>query len=195
MLALHKFPPILVNDSMPIGNKATVSNDEVPLDTEEQIRDVYGERFCNTVGIENILKMPRVTAESLNLQNPGKYPSQIVLVDFLKEASAVKGLDGCKRPFIAIRMEYYDNRENKIVKYVELIFKRYSIDGDGGKGQLHENTYVSALDNMCDDGRVRESVFYQTGGTQDWSHMKVLMDGQLVRTALMKDRGGFVRKI
>lgn len=41
----------------------------VTLETEEQIRKVYGEYFCKIAGIENLLKMPHVTAASLNIDS------------------------------------------------------------------------------------------------------------------------------
>lgn len=177
---------------MPLADKSV----PVLLETEEQIRNVYGDWFCNTVGIENLIKMPEVTAESLNLHIPKKYPRNTVTVELFKGiSSGVKGFDCFNRPFIAILVERYDNRENKIFKYVEVIFKRYSINFDGGKGKLHEDNYVSALENTCDDGQSRESVFYQTGATYDWNHLRKLLGGEPIRTTLMEYSEGYVRKI
>lgn len=169
------------------------ANDEIPLNTEEQIRDVYGDWFCSKVGIKYLLQMPQVTAGSLLLQTPPEYPKNMVLLQYLQKDSVVKGLDGWNRPFIAIKIEQYNNKENKIYKYVELIFKRYSIADAGKKGAPHENNYVSALSNMCDDGISRDSMIYQTAKKQDWTRLGDLMEGKLVRTSLMGSIQGYIR--
>lgn len=200
----REFGELTTVDSIDIP-KNIPYNDQVPLDKKKQLREVYGDWFCDTVGIDNLKKMPRVTAESLNLQNASKYHSNTVLVDAFKKAvkdketSAVKGLDGYDRPFIAILMQGYDKTENKLVNYVELISKRHSIRDFGDKEQRQKNKYISALYNMCDDGKSRQSVFYNDNlflshlKDRNWDLLKKLLGGEPVRTYYMTD--GFVSKV
>lgn len=150
---------------------------------KKEIEDFYGSLFSNIVGAERILSLPTVTAIDLSLENPGKYPQCTVLTKHLPNLSAVRGMDGWDRPFIAIKIEVFDYSKKKICEVVELIFKRYGIKGDGKKGRIHEDNFVTALTNRGGDGETYNSTLYSSGGMIDAQIQAVrdLLDGKEIK--------------
>lgn len=153
-----------------------------PEETEERLRQEFGDWFCNTAGVDNLKKMPRVKAESLKINNENECRRNIVLIEYLKEHSAVKGVDGSGYPFIAVRTQHFDDKKKELFKCVELIYNRSAF--------VKKDDYVSAVDNLCDDGKSRPSVFYLDESKQDFSRLKNFLDGERLRTSLMKT--GFI---
>jgi hypothetical protein len=157
---------------------------EIMIETQEGMLEIYGASFCDKVGIENLLKMKTVNVEDLKV-TPGKYNRfDFSNYDF-GPYSAVKFIDQFLRPGIAILLKGYDYWNERWFTTVEVIQKRYSLDGDGGKGKLHESNFVSAQESESSDGFRRESIFYRSGATYDFTKMKEALSGELFRTQLM----------
>lgn len=139
------------------------------------ISDIYGEVFTGIVGGNKIFDIPEMDARELHLDNPGEYPEDRVTPGLFK-AATTRGIMGDGRPFIAIKVELLDPATGAVVaKVVEVIFKRYSLQGDGGKGQAHEHHYVSVQSNRGDDGKRYPSLF-QPEGRMDKAQMEALRD-------------------
>lgn len=132
-----------------------------------EIEDSYGNWFCSIVGVERIYSLAVVEAQELDLAKDGKYPEGVVKPSMMKELSAVRGIMGSNRPFIAIKIEILDPTTRKVEGVVvELIFKRYSLDREG-KGSIFEHNYVTALSNATEDGTAFRSCLYNSGGMID----------------------------
>lgn len=136
---------------------------------KEVIRDNYGDSFTDIVGAELIDDLPEVPAKQLNLHSgEGKYAPACVKPEDLGEFSAVRGIMGSGRPFVAIRVEIIDKAKQTVIdKTVELIFKRYSLGGDGKRGALCENNFVTALSTLGESGKTHRSYLYSSGGMSE----------------------------
>lgn len=130
-----------------------------------KIENNYGALFSKIIGTDKIYQLPEVQAKDLKLEKDPKYPQGVVRPSMLGEHSAVRGIMGSNRPFIAIKIELLNAETKKVYGVVvELIFKRYPIDGDGGKGAYYENNYVTALNNASESGESYPSMIYGSGG-------------------------------
>ena len=150
-------------------------------DRKKEVRETYGEWFSNIVGVDRIFQLVKVEAKDLNLEAEGKYPQGVVRPSMLKDLSAVRGLTGWKRPFIAIKVEVLEPETKKVVGvFVELIFKRYGLDGDGKPGSIFEDNYVTALSNSREDGTRIESCLYCAGGmtSKQITAVRELLEGK-----------------
>lgn len=133
---------------------------------EEVIRNTYGDTFTDIVGAELIDDLPEVPAEQLNLHigNIG-CPVARVKPDDLGEFSAVRGIMGGGRPFVAIRVEIIDKAKQTVIdKTVELIFKCYSLDEEGKKGARGENDFETAVTNLGESGKQYLPYLCSSGG-------------------------------
>ncbi len=129
------------------------------------IEATYGSHFCKIVGIEQIYLLAQVEAKELSLESHSKYPEKVVTPKMLGQHSAVRGITGQQHPFIAIRIDVLDcDTKEKVDEVVELIYTRHSLKGDGGKGRIHENNYVTALTNTSANGKTLNSFLYSSGG-------------------------------
>ena len=149
-----------------------------------EIEDAYGADFSNIVGLENIYSLTEVQAKDLGLENDAKYPSNIVTPSMLSDHIAVRGLMGSYRPFIAIKIEVLDPRtKQRIDTVVELIFKRFSLKGDGAKGRCREDSYVTALYNISEKGKSLRSFLYSKGYMIETQKAAVrdLLDGKTIK--------------
>jgi hypothetical protein len=158
-----------------------------------EIKNMYGEWFCNIVGIENIYSLTQVEAKDLNLEGNSKYFQDTVKPSMLKEP-AVRGIMGNNRPFVAIKLEMLDSETKKVMHVVvEVIFKRYPLTGDGGKGCQHENNYVTTLSNLTEKEVKVSSYLYSSGSMRDQHIMalKDLLEGKTVRAPV---GDSFIRK-
>lgn len=155
-----------------------------------KINDLFGKVFCQGVGEHNILQLPVVQAEDLNLVKTSKYPECRVTISMLKGKSAVRGLmtmdydEIMQRPFLALHVDILTKEGNKLQEVVELVFKRYPIETDGGKGCMHEHNYVTALTNLADDGRGFRSYLYSSGGMtpEQIQAVRDLLEGKEILT-------------
>ncbi|MCH9609196.1 MAG: hypothetical protein S4CHLAM45_04180 [Chlamydiales bacterium] len=145
----------------------------------EEIRGKHSTGFITAVGIDRIMMAPIVTAEALGLNTKDRYHEKIVIPDMLGDESVVRGVDGNERPFIAVKVEILDPKKQKVSEMVEVIYKRYGLNSDGENNGIHENNYVTALQNKCDDGSTCESVFQLHRGSLTGKQMEKL--GQLLK--------------
>ncbi len=78
---------------------------------------------------------------------------------------AVWTMDGRQRPAVALKLELLDaETEEKITDVAEVIFKRYGLNGDGGKGSTNENNYVTSFDIWGSNGKTYDKLLYSSGG-------------------------------
>jgi hypothetical protein len=149
---------------------------------KEEIKGVYGTDFCKIVTVKKIYFLAKVKANALGLENDDKYPNNVVTPAMLNGRRAVRGVMGSLRPFIAIKIDVLDSKtKEKIDVVVELVFKRYSLKGDGAKGGYMENNYVTALSITSEQGKSWNS-FLSSG---EMSHKKMaavkdLLDGKTI---------------
>lgn len=172
-----------------------LSYDDVPLRSENDLRTVYGDTFCNVVGIKNLKEMPGMKASAVNLIVHSSYPENLVSVDLLDGNSAVKGIDSLNRPFILIKAKYYDSVDNKTVECVEVIFKRHPLHSSGGKGKAYEDRYVSAKLNLCNDNKYRVSAFANQCATLDWEKLKKFMAGEPVGIDSIEVKDSYIQRV
>lgn len=148
-----------------------------------EIEDAYGTDFCNIVTIKKIYSLAKVEANALGLENDSKYPNNLVTPAMLNGRSAVRGLMGSLRPFIAIKIDVLDSKtREKIDVVVELVFKRYSLKGDGAKGGYMENNYVTAFSITSEKGKSFPSFLYGSGGMsrEQMTAVKDLLDRKTI---------------
>ena len=69
---------------------------------------------------------------------------------------------------------------------IVLVMKRYSNTGDGKRGRLHENNYVTSLWYIDDIGVQHNSYLYQSGGMSpnELMAVKSLIEGETVRSPI-----------
>lgn len=148
-----------------------------------EIENAYGTDFCKIVTVKKIYFLAKVEANALGLENDSKYPNNIVTPAMLNGHRAVRGIMGSLRPFIAIKMDILDSKtRKKIDVVVELVFKRYSLKGDGAKGQLMENNYVTALSITSEKGKSFPSFLYSSRGMshEQMADVKDLLGGKTI---------------
>jgi hypothetical protein len=161
---------------------------QVVAEKKQKIVDDYGPVFCEYVGKDRLCQMEEFKAEQLHLVEPGKYPHGIVRPSYLQGRAVVRSEDGWRRPLIAMRVELLNEAKVRIAEVVEVIFKRYSVrdedgtSGDSAKGKLHENNWVSAEQNITEDGREFSTALYGTAGMRDYNmeDVKRLLDGETI---------------
>jgi hypothetical protein len=156
---------------------------KVETNRKAEIESAYGTDFCTIVTVEKIYSLPKVEAKTLGLENDSKYPSKVVVPSMLNGPCAVRGIMGSGRPFIAIKIDVLDSKtKEKIDVVVELVFKRYSLKGDGGKGKYMENNYVTALTNTSEKGKTLPSFLYGSRGMskEQMAAVKDLLDGKTI---------------
>lgn len=175
--------------------KDPLSYDEVPLKSENDLRSVYGDTFCNEVGIDNLKNMAGMKAAAVNMVVHSDYPDNLVTVDLLDNNTAVKGIDSLNRPFILLKAKYFDSVDNKTVECVEVIFKRHPLHSSGGKGKAYENRYVSAKLNICSDRKSRPSAFVTQGTTFDWEKLKKFMNGEPVGINSIEVKDSYIQRV
>lgn len=123
-------------------------NKQMPLKTEEQIRNVFGDWFCKIAGMQNLLKMKSAPPEFIyNLELDENGTNKIVALP--KGVSNYIGISKDKRPFIAISVSTVKPSSGDILyNNVEIIFKRDAY----GK----QDDYVCFKENLSDDGKNHE---------------------------------------
>ncbi|MBS0656262.1 MAG: hypothetical protein JSR46_10825 [Verrucomicrobia bacterium] len=149
-----------------------------------EIEDTYGPDFCGIVGTEKISALFKVTAKDLNLENDGKYAQNCVKPSMLQGHSAVRGIMGSNRPFIAIKIDILDPKtKERVDVVVEVVFKRYALDGSGGKEKFDENNYVTTLITASEAGKQWNSFLYATGGMtrEQIAAVGELLDGKEIK--------------
>ena len=132
---------------------------------KNEVQTHHSDTFIQRVGLEILIGIHVVEAKTLGLHVKRKYPENIVIPAAMGEYSVLRGLDACNRPFIAIKVDLFDSTTKKqVTQVVEVVFKRYSLSGDGKNGNLHGNNYVTALNNTDGDGNSYQSGLYAGGG-------------------------------
>jgi len=172
-----------------LGNDLHVGTVSKVVDKEREIRKQiiesnYGPLFSEIVGPDRIDALPEMMAADLNLKKDSKYCSKVVAPSMLKENSAVRGVLGSGRPFIAIKVEMLDSQTKEVVDtVVELVFKRYPLKGDGGPNRVYENNYVTALINISDKGISYPSTLYGSCGMSNIQieALRELLDGKEIK--------------
>ncbi|GAB4230732.1 MAG: hypothetical protein Tsb0021_08880 [Chlamydiales bacterium] len=129
-----------------------------------EIKEHHTETFIESIGLTALAKLPKVSANQLQLHIERKYPQCIVKPDMLDKENGVRGIDGLKRPFIALKIDLLETTTlKKVTTIVEVIFKAYSLDKDGKNGTIFSNTYWTALVNQDKKGQIYTSGLYSTG--------------------------------
>ena len=153
----------------------------------QKVKDIYGQWFSDLIGLERLCNLPEVPASQLGLADADKvkYPSNLVLPSHFSQASAVRGIMGSQlpRPFVAVKVTMFDPTTHKVVATVaELIFKRYAINADGGRGRLFEDNYVTALHCKSSNGEQFPSNLYASGGmtAAQLTALKDLLQGKTI---------------
>lgn len=152
------------------------------------IEDIYGRLFSNIIGKERLFNIPCLYAEDVHLEKDDKYPS--IKLEALKEHSAIRGITGSQRPFIAIKVEILNEATHEVEDvYPELICKRYPIDGDGRKGGDHEDNYITAVSTVSQKGKTYTSKLYSTGGMSEvqMEAVRDLLKGKEIKSPFGKD--------
>ncbi len=134
---------------------------------EENLEIEFGTSLCTALGHDTIDAIPEVPAVKLGLKNQEQYHPRTVRPTSLGKEIIVRGKDGWNRPFIAVKCDVLDERLQKVAELVEIIHKRYPLDGFGGKGKEHENSYVSGFNNIDSKGQEHFSVMPATARFQD----------------------------
>jgi hypothetical protein len=150
---------------------------------QKEIETHHHASFIQRVGLNVLLDIPVVSAESLGLEVERKYPAGIVTPDKLGDKSVVRGLDAWNRPFIAIKVNLFDSTTGtKVAQVVEVVFKRYSLDYDERNGGYHGDNYVTALSNTGDDKKFYTSGLYSSGGMtySQFSRVGQLLKGEKI---------------
>lgn len=171
-----------------LSSLVSVANSE-QLKRQEKIKDIYGQWFCNLVGMDRLYNLPEVTASQLTLDIDTKYPQQRVLPSHLNASTAVRGIMGKEsaRPFVAVKIELLDPTTQKVVNVVvEVIFKRYCLHGDGGKGRWMESNYVTALCNTAENAKVYSSMLYSGGGmsSDQVTALGAILEGKTIKAPI-----------
>lgn len=134
------------------------------------ITNLYGDYFCEIVGLENISRLPEVKAEDVGLHVTGKYPYRQAQPKMLGKESAVRGIMSGDRPFVAIKLQVEDEESKVLGIFVEIIFK-------SDTGSYHSGS--SAID---DYGNTHSELIPSSDGLSD-ENMKVvknLLEGKKV---------------
>lgn len=171
------------------GSKyAGIRPDDISLETPEQVLDVFGKGFCDHVGLDNLMKMPRVNADTnthgmreasrLHFRSRHNYWT----VDDLEGCSAVKGIDSHMHPFVAVGVKRWCSVSNKCDYYVETFLSRLQLHHD--QSSKLKGLYV-AIDRPL--GTYFSSAFYCEG---EWEiiprdDLKRLLEGNRVTTSLL----------
>lgn len=129
---------------------------------EAKLEEEFGTSLCKALGHDTIDAIPEVPADKLGLENTDQYHQRTVLPAHLGEETVVRGKDGWNRPFIAVKCDVLDEKLEKVAELVEIIHKRYPLDGLGGKRKEHENSYISGFNNIDSKGQVHFSVMPAT---------------------------------
>jgi hypothetical protein len=148
-----------------------------------EIEAQHHPRFIERVGLDCLMALPVVTAESLGLSVSRKYPECVVTPEMLGGESVVRGLDGINRPFVAIKVNLLDSTtRERVAQVVEVVFKRYPYTGEGANGLYHGDNYVTALTNRGDDGKQYLSGLYSAGSMSNKQLASVgkLLSGEIV---------------
>lgn len=134
------------------------SLDNIPTLTQspknEQLLDMYGEKFCNAIGIENLLKMPQLPLESLLFTSYNDFYTRAFTVEKFvhaaDQAHAVRGVDTNNHPYIAIKLAYLDKNKDKKYEFIEVIYQ---------KNKYEMDNYKACSFNICSDDKSRLSKF------------------------------------
>ncbi|NGX59179.1 MAG: hypothetical protein KR126chlam3_00326 [Chlamydiae bacterium] len=150
---------------------------------EEKLEEEFGTSLCKTLGYDTIDEIPIVRAIDLGLDNEEQYHPRTVHPASLGEEIIVRGKDGWNRPFIALKCDVLDAKLEKVAELVEIIYKRFPLDGFGGKGKEHENSYVSGFNNIDSKGQEHFSVMPATIHVQETINLfKRIINGEILQS-------------
>lgn len=108
------------------------------------VKDRYGSCFYETMGKEILENLPKVSVKKLGLwediyeQNP--LWNSVVHPDKIKEPCLF--IDPIGRPGIAYKVTLFNNKNEPVAEIAELIFKKWSLNDFGRKGQGLEHNYT-----------------------------------------------------
>ncbi len=155
---------------------------------EGKLEEKFGTSLCKTLGYDTIEAIPEVSAMDLGLENTEPVHQRTVLPAHLGDKTVVRGIDGWSRPFLAVKCDLltcdvFDGRPKKVAELVEIIHKRYPLDGLGGKGKEHENYYISGLVNLDSNNNEHISVMPATIHVQETINLfKRIINGETFQT-------------
>ncbi len=122
------------------------------------VKDLYGEWFATLLGPETLADLPLVMPQMINLAGPQlkDNPGLIGMVrpSYLMGIPAVRGITGDGRPFIAVTLQTKGADKKPLLCFTEVIVKRYPVGLGGGKGEAHENEYVTVRSNFDEGKRI-----------------------------------------
>jgi hypothetical protein len=165
------------------GTDAKINVEQNVQEKLKQIEKDYGSLFCSYIKPETISEIQEVACKDLGLHIDRKYHENIVTPSQLHKQVVVRTKDGANRPLIAIRVELLDERKNKLCEVVELVYKRYSLNGDGKKGGCRENHWVTALSNRSSHAfEFRSGLASGEMTPEQLKRVKDLLEGKTVDT-------------
>lgn len=149
-----------------------------------EIIEQYGTTFSEIFGVQTLFDLPVVSAESLGISEKNDYPDGIA-PSLMEKHSAVRGIINNERPFVAIKIEIIDPTTKKVIDHaVELIFKRYSMHGDGKKGERGENNFVTSPNLKSTTGKGYTSLLSTSNGMslKEIKAVKELLQGNTIQS-------------
>lgn len=148
----------------------------IRLNTEENLLTEFGDTFCETVGIDHLLKMKQITLDLLKIPDGNTLNINPLTFEDLKENRAIKGIDNEGRTFIAFKVAAYNNNDELLYQCVEFIYARDPYNTD---------IYVTPLQNKCDDNVMRSSHFYINERRKDFDKLTDFFNEEKVQTSVM----------
>ncbi len=149
-----------------------------------EIEDVYGQWFCNIVGVEKIYSLVKVDAKDINLDHVNKYPDLYVKPSMLGDRAAVRG-EFNNQPFIALKVDRLDPITKTVIDtVVEIVFKRF---------KDHAMTYVVPSNILSETEKHSTSFLSENSGLsqREIEVIKGLLEGKEVMD--LRDRGFLIR--
>ncbi len=125
------------------------SFDELIAAKKKQLDEDYGKKICEALGYKEIEKITEVTASQLSLNAPSKYHECQAIPGKMGSHNIVRGIDGSKRPFIAMKCDLLDGNKKKITEVVELFFLRLPYTNGGYRqDQVVTSLFTKGADNV-----------------------------------------------
>lgn len=163
-----------------LQEKISRAKEDKEKEVEQELVETYGARFTNLIGLENLKKIPIVSAEQVHLDHCDDYPQGRVHPDDLAGKNAARGVDGSGRPFLLLVVCLFDREKNKLAKVVEVVFRRYN-----DSLPPYRDNYVTALQNnygTIEEKKCCSSALYSSGGMVDnqLKGVRDLLEGKVI---------------
>lgn len=163
----------------------------------EQIEKEYGSWFCQGIGVKNLKNVHKVTAKELqeigldHAYQDLNFKLTVAAMDNLKR-SAIRGIDGMNRPFLAISVEIRTiSPDAKVTRMVELIFQPVQEDGSIDK-KHYTTTRINLIHPYIekDDKQVQAHLsaisLRSHMSKEDLKYVSALLKGQQIQRDYLK---------